>query len=69
LLILMRTRWETLVPAHARLVLWLVLFVGMGASLTGCNGGGFSFGSTNVITVTATSGTVQHTTTITLNVQ
>jgi hypothetical protein len=74
LLFARKTRWRTLISGRAGLILWLAVLGGVGALLSGC-GGGFYFGATtgtttnDVITVTATSGTDQHSTQITLGVQ
>jgi hypothetical protein len=58
----------------AGMALLLVLFVGLAGFVSGCNGGypGINAGTpagTFTITVTGTSGTLTHTTTVTLIVQ
>lgn len=72
LLVRRSVRVATLVPAAG---LWLLLLCGLAASLAGC-GGGFPLGNPDAtpagpatITVTATSGTVQHTANVMVNVE
>jgi len=51
------------VPSRLALALWLVALAGVGISAISC-GGGFDVGTQNSITVTGTSGTLQHSTRI-----
>jgi hypothetical protein len=54
---------KLLVPARVALALWLVALAGVSISATSC-GGGFGTGTQNSITVTGTSGELQHSTRI-----
>ena len=69
-----RTVWGTLLPARAVLAMRLILAAGLGVSLSGC-GGGFPLvtnatpAGNYTVTVTGTSGTVQHTASIMLSIE
>jgi Big-like domain-containing protein/IPT/TIG domain-containing protein len=54
---------KVLVPARLAMALWLVALAGVSISATSC-GGGFGVGTQNSLTVTGTSGLLQHSTRI-----